>query len=194
MRLDRRHHLQIEFGLYEAETQWVYRRHIGIGSVAYDVGAAFGDSALLMAARGADVWSFEPEPPVALEANLALNPDLEGRIHVYPPCFIGEGDGEGRRSLDALLLGHEVPAPTFIKVDVEGAEVEVLRGSERVLAAYHPILLVEVHGLNLESQCLSLLSDAGYDTRIIRNAWWRHILPEHRLVKHNRWVLAVPRI
>ncbi|HBL10847.1 MAG TPA: hypothetical protein DD379_05475 [Cyanobacteria bacterium UBA11162] len=37
----------------------------------------------------------------------------------------------------------------FIKIDVEGAELEVLRGAENLLKQWQPILLIEVHGFAL---------------------------------------------
>jgi FkbM family methyltransferase len=37
----------------------------------------------------------------------------------------------------------------LIKIDVEGAELEVLRGAQRVLETWHPLLLIEVHGFAL---------------------------------------------
>jgi FkbM family methyltransferase len=44
---------------------------------------------------------------------------------------------------DALPAGY---VPTFIKIDVEGAELAVLRGAEHTLADHHPIVAFE-HGL-----------------------------------------------
>ena len=46
-------------------------------------------------------------------------------------------------SLDWLLTEYHT-APTFIKIDVEGAEEQVLRGAERVLATVRPTVLCEV--------------------------------------------------
>ena len=41
------------------------------------------------------------------------------------------------------MLGFE-PRPSLIKIDVEGAEIEVLRGSSRLFEACRPIVLCEV--------------------------------------------------
>lgn len=45
-------------------------------------------------------------------------------------------------SLDFLL--EQTCAPDFIKIDVEGAELEVLRGGQRLLAAHRPTIACEV--------------------------------------------------
>jgi hypothetical protein len=46
-------------------------------------------------------------------------------------------------SLDQYALSH--PAPDFLKCDVEGAEIAVFQGAERLLCEKRPILLVEMH-------------------------------------------------
>lgn len=48
--------------------------------------------------------------------------------------------------LDQAVREHDLPAPHFIKIDVEGAEAEVLAGAERLLAATRPDLWIELHG------------------------------------------------
>lgn len=51
-------------------------------------------------------------------------------------------------SVEAVSLDEYVllrPAPDFIKCDVEGAEVAVFQGAERLLREKCPILLVEMH-------------------------------------------------
>lgn len=60
------------------------------------------------------------------------------------------------------------PAPDFIKIDVEGLELEVLRGAERTLRERHPELFIELHGSTLENKLqnardvLDLLFRCGY--------------------------------
>ncbi len=71
-------------------------------------------------------------------------------------------------SLDALMSGVPLPAPHFIKIDVEGFEMEVLQGASGTLSAHHPDLLIEVHGTgtthkNARAEAIrSLLQPLGY--------------------------------
>ena len=53
-------------------------------------------------------------------------------------------------SIDELLAAGEVPVPDVVKIDVEGAELEVIEGMRRTLDEHHPVLLCEVHDCNAE--------------------------------------------
>jgi FkbM family methyltransferase len=48
-------------------------------------------------------------------------------------------------TLDAYLQEHPAACPSFIKCDVEGAELLVLRGAADTLAAHRPLLHLEVN-------------------------------------------------
>ncbi|MGH9534815.1 MAG: FkbM family methyltransferase [Terriglobales bacterium] len=49
--------------------------------------------------------------------------------------------------LDALARRLSLPGPDFIKIDVEGMEVEVLAGATGTLRRWRPDVLVEIHGV-----------------------------------------------
>jgi FkbM family methyltransferase len=52
--------------------------------------------------------------------------------------------------------------PFFIKIDVEGAELEVLKGSLNVIKMYNPVVLVEIQNPNSYQEIQELLSSYGY--------------------------------
>ena len=62
--------------------------------------------------------------------------------------------------IDALLSKNRSIALT--KIDVEGAELEVLHGAKRTIRAHRPLLCIEVHNLQNLRKVLSLLRDDRY--------------------------------
>ena len=69
------------------------------------------------------------------------------------------------RRLDDLLAEPGSTPPDLVKIDVEGAETDVLRGAAQTLAKVRPILLIELHGTN--EAVAHLLSEAGYLSRVL---------------------------
>jgi FkbM family methyltransferase len=67
-------------------------------------------------------------------------------------------------TLDSLLAF--APPPNFVKIDVEGAELQVLAGAILVLGSARPVVYFEFADENIDA-CTELLDRAGYDvTRI----------------------------
>ena len=65
--------------------------------------------------------------------------------------------------LDSINLGLPI---SFIKIDVEGHEPEVLRGAEKVIRAYHPVVAMEVlpkDVVNGTSEAIEILKGFGYN-------------------------------
>lgn len=174
-------------GSYETDTQERIGALIGAGDVVYDVGANAGFYTLLAAtlvgARGR-VVSFEPVPSnlEVLRRHIALN-DLVN-VEVIEAAvadrdgiaaFSAEG-GHGATArlsesgnlrvrvttLDTLRSEGRIPAPTLIKIDVEGAEYAVLRGAERLLRDTLPYLIVELHTPEMDRLCPAFLRNLGY--------------------------------
>jgi len=84
-------------------------------------------------------------------------------------------------ALDDFARGH-VP-PTLIKIDVEGAEAEVLGGSEEVFASARPVLICEIHGERAAGEVTQWLRERGYTFE-----WFTDIprFPRHLLARHAR--------
>jgi hypothetical protein len=194
--LNRRHALQRWLGIEETESQRIFRRFVARGNVVFDVGAYDGDTALQLAklAVPGRVVAFEPNPSMRrlLEENAALNPQLPP-LQVVPSFAGAQDDGDRIVTLDSFVARGKAPPPNFVKIDVDGAELDVLSGMEQIMKTVRPVVLVEVHSADLEGSCDVFLSRCGYDVRIIKNVWWRVLYPEWRPIKLNRWLLAVPR-
>jgi FkbM family methyltransferase len=63
-------------------------------------------------------------------------------------------------TVDGLIRDQGMRSPAVVKIDVEGAEMDVLRGMAKTLAEHRPIILLDTHGTHIE--CAALLTEAGY--------------------------------
>jgi len=151
-----------------------------------------GTMALAGAAR---VLVFEPLPvnQRALKRLCALNPDLaielkliavgnndgSSRLRVMADPSIGklvtstfQYDTPAAdeieisiRCVDSLVQAGEIPPPNVMKIDVEGAELDVLQGAADVLRTSRPLVFLEAHSAGLEDACSQELARHGYDIR-----------------------------
>jgi hypothetical protein len=69
--------------------------------------------------------------------------------------------------LDDMVRDRALPGPTVIKLDVEGAEANVLAGAAEVLGRYQPAILCEVHRIDAGLELAQQLTRLGYDLRIL---------------------------
>jgi FkbM family methyltransferase len=154
--------------------------------IAVDAGAFIGNHTVFLAlfCPIARVVAFEPNPKAlqALDSNLRQN-NVQGRVTVVPKALAEEDGGTqyfydliennaGRSTVKKERLAGSIPvqvtnidsniAPEtrvdFIKVDVEGMEVQVLRGARRIIRTSKPLLCVEAHG---PRQLRNLLRELG---------------------------------
>ncbi len=63
-------------------------------------------------------------------------------------------------SVDDLIEHEGFRAPDAVKIDVEGAEVDVLKGMYKTLRKNHPTIILDTHGEHMK--CAQLLNEAGY--------------------------------
>jgi hypothetical protein len=182
---------QFYVGLFERETHpWLNRLTQDI-STAIDIGVAYGEHTLYFLTKTkAKVFAFEPDVSCLpfLRENLELNSVDESDRLVISSRFVGASDTEQEVRLDSLAAS--VRTPCFVKMDVDGAEEEILQGAKSLNSLPGVRWLIETHSKELEDACVGILAASGFQTRIIANAWWRVFIPEMRPSAHNRWLAA----
>lgn len=183
------------YGSFEGSAVSMLGRMLGSKSVAVDVGANVGVYTLTLARKCAEVHAFEPHPDVRyrLTENVRLNnlenvlispyalSDTEGEAVLYSAAHANQGQAslEQRddlvtpnrcrlQTLDNYVTEVGLTRLDLVKVDVEGAEFDVLRGGAKTLATMHPMLYVEVNPVHLSrfgstpEMVRDYLHDLGY--------------------------------
>lgn len=177
---------------------WIDAMHPS--SVLYDIGASNGIFAMYAAARGADVFAFEPDPSnyfllsynnylnssrgkTGIKAcmNFAISSKMEiGMINIrnmelgsHEKILDNSVDVFGNAfspahthavlkcRIDDLKCILKSKDPTHIKIDVDGSEIEVLRGANQVLKSAKSIF-IELTDMASGQAAHSLLSEKGF--------------------------------
>lgn len=69
--------------------------------------------------------------------------------------------------IDTFLKRPGIKAPDVMKIDVEGAEMLVLRGATEFFKTHKPIIFMEVHNISLMHQVQNFLVDQGYALKLL---------------------------
>jgi FkbM family methyltransferase len=173
-------------GSYEYEKQKALQRFLKPGDVAYDIGANVGFYSLLASVLVGDtgcVYSFEPLPDnlSQLKKHLELNRIANCTvIDAAVSSFDGEAafDTSGDRftghlaatgalhvrtlTVDQLIEKDGMRPPNLMKLDIEGAEYECLRGAAGVIQEFKPVIFLATHGREVHLACSELLVGWGY--------------------------------
>ena len=70
-------------------------------------------------------------------------------------------------TIDQVVADGTAP-PTFIKIDTEGAEFQILSGGLETLQRHAPSLLVENHGCPDDPKMCALLQELGYGCTVLK--------------------------
>lgn len=173
-------------------------RELRDDDVFYDVGACLGTYTFPAATAGAEVVAFEPRPDLReILVEFAGKNDVEIELCEYAlfdetrPTKMLKTDvigttriGDDGETFEAQmvkcddLVGEYLPMPDVVKIDVEGAEVNVMRGMRGTLSQCR-LVYVEVHfdeNSNTSSphefghdpdEVIEMLDDLGFETEIL---------------------------
>ncbi len=174
-------------GKSEPEQTNYFAREVGEGSVVFDIGANVGFYTVLasrLVGKSGKVISFEPVDTIfeMLKSHVELNncsnvtleklacSDASGTKTFFlgPNIAMGslhEVGGEEitvtTTSIDEFVARENV-LPDFLKIDVEGAEMEVLRGGRKTITDAKPGIFLSTHSSELRDECKAFLGDLGY--------------------------------
>ena len=183
---------------YFEKDLWVIARYCRKDAISIDVGVNEGIFSRWMAKFSAKVESFECNPTLYsrlktfLPRNVHLNEcalsNFEGTAVLrFDPDNTGIGTIEERNQLDQNPGIHsviEVEVPTrklddfeldrvaFMKIDVEGHELEVLKGAAGLLERDRPVLLIEIENRHCQGNLEAVpnwLNRFGYTLKILAN-------------------------
>ncbi len=180
-----------------------------------DVGANVGIYMHALASRGAVVEAFEPQPSCVdvLRAYAAVNPKVHvhnvalGASEAHAVLRVPIVDGRAARGSASLMDGDQTgPSESIdvdirtldsygfvnvkaMKIDVEGAELGVIRGAAATIAQSHPVLLVEIeqrhHGGPIDG-VFAEVEGMGYRGEFwLPGLGWRPVV-EFRAEEHQR--------
>lgn len=144
------------------------------GDVVLDVGGCWGDTALYFANKvgsSGKVYSFEfiPDNIKLFRINISLNESLSSRIELVeypvhsisglPIYFVDKGPGSRvdfrpfkdqtgtttTITIDDFINKNKIEKVDFIKMDIEGAELEALEGARETIKKFKPKLAIAIY-------------------------------------------------
>lgn len=171
-------------GIYEMHFQRLMMKELKPGMAFYDVGANVGFYSLLAArlVQSGRVFAFEPLPRNVFYLKRHLELNAVGNVEIYELAIsdhagqasfdegadCGSGHlGSGGLSvqtatLDSLVQEQRIAPPAFVKMDIEGGELNALAGARNCLTRYRPTVFLATHGAETHEQCRQLLQDWGF--------------------------------
>lgn len=193
----------VEKGINESHFSEVIAEFVKADSVCLDVGGNIGTHAIAMSriASNGKVYTFEPQSLVfsILQNNLLLNgcsnasafrfaiSDTASKVMTMQPfSFSRERINNGAIRLDKhghsgdltltrTLDSFAFPRVDFIKMDIQGSEVDALNGAEKTIGASRPIMFIEIEQQHLKAlgssaqQLIEKILSLGYALYRIEN-------------------------
>jgi len=206
------------YGIWEPDVTWIYERVLAAGDTVVDIGACFGYHAMNAALRVGNagrVCAIEPQPDIFatfrenvianslnIEADCLALSEEEGVLELHRFSDLGfantsmstlnRANYETLRcpttTLDNYAATKNLENITLIKVDVEGAELSVLKGANCLLDSRQPPMWVLEINMETAQACgyhpndlLEALRSKGYS--FYRVVWGKFVRNIQRVEK-----------
>lgn len=167
----------------------IFEQLVHPGDIIVEAGANIGSHTVHLAQMAGDkgqVWAFEPQRLVfqLLAGNVAINSltnvhclqkclsDVSGEIIKVPVLSVDAITNWGGLELGDYTEGEPVetvtvdslnlPGCNFFKIDVEGMELKVLRGAEKTIKKYRPIIYTEADRSDKNKELFEYIKSLGY--------------------------------
>ena len=135
---------------------------INIESNVIDIGANYGFLTLVCSKYvingGGKVYSFECDENCIKNLEFSIIENNLKNIELYNQ-FVGSENNNTTKTVDSLIYDH-CKKIDLIKIDTDGTDLNCLKGCDKILKAFKPIIVIEIND-NLE-QIIKFLIKIGY--------------------------------
>ncbi len=163
------------------------------------------------------VYGFEPNPYVfeRLKINVSINElknvevydqalgekDCTVQFNIYPKDFCNSGMSSKymetsqtrkieviQKTLDSFVMEHNLPKIDFIKMDIQGAEMDMLTGAQNTISTHKPTIFTEAcRPYNDTIALYGILKGYGYEVCLICE---KNITPMNSVaeIKDGNWL------
>ena len=188
--LSKRDRFPIRTGTYEREVTEHFSKLANRAEAFVDIGAAEGFfSMYVLRNTEAKVFVFEDSETCRerLHENLARNSGRHDRF-AFPAEDAEFSTENPSPTIDALVAG--IDGPVMIKIDAPEDELGLLEGADETLTRDDTRVLIKLPSKVIESRCMWLLDEYGFNVELIGPAWWRAIVKDPGNQSGSRWLIA----
>jgi FkbM family methyltransferase len=159
-----------------------------------DMGANIGFMSICFSRFCKAVYAIEPIPEInkSLKKNIEVNnlsnvftfqyaisnfngeiefsnsPKIHGNTYIQDSYLFKKINDKIRVktiTIDTFVLENKIKSPLILKIDVEGAEYDVLLGSEKTIDSLRPVIILATHDCHVEGvkdKCIKFLEAKNY--------------------------------
>jgi hypothetical protein len=132
---------------------------VNTGDILFDIGAAEGILGLEVIDKVKELYLFESNSDWIPALKATFEP-WKDKVHIYNKFVSDNNDGENI-TLDSLQMEDKVD---FIKLDVEGAEIKILEGAQKLIQTTGKIAICCYHRHNDEVIISKYLKNKAFKT------------------------------